>query len=71
MSSVASCHWHIRLITNFQAFCQFQSFFICYLVVPDAPGIGIELVDNITELFPPAQRSINCQIAFDGSVRDV
>ena len=42
-----------------------------YLVVPDAPGIGIELVDNITELFPPKQRSINCQIAFDGSVRDV
>ena len=42
-----------------------------YLVVPYAPGIGIELVDNITELFSPAQRSINCQIAFDGSVRDV
>lgn len=42
-----------------------------YLVVPDAPGIGIELVDNITELFPPKQRNINCQIAFDGSVRDV
>lgn len=42
-----------------------------YLVVPDAPGIGIELVENITELFPPAQRSINCQIAFDGSVRDI
>lgn len=42
-----------------------------YLVVPNAPGIGIELVDNITELFPPAQRSISCQISFDGSVRDV
>ena len=42
-----------------------------YLVVPDKPGIGIELVENITEKFPPAQRSINCQIAFDGSVRDI
>ena len=42
-----------------------------YLCIPDAPGIGIELVDNLTELFPPAQRSIHCQIAFDGSVRDV
>lgn len=42
-----------------------------FLVIPDAPGIGIELVENITELFPPAQRSISCQIAFDGSVRDV
>lgn len=42
-----------------------------YLLIPKAPGIGIELVDNITELFPPVQRSISCQIAFDGSVRDV
>ncbi|MCD8223028.1 MAG: mandelate racemase/muconate lactonizing enzyme family protein [Clostridiales bacterium] len=42
-----------------------------YLVVPDAPGIGIELADDISEKFPPAQRSISCQIAFDGSVRDV
>lgn len=42
-----------------------------YLIVPNTPGIGIELADNITELFPPAQRSISCQIAFDGSVRDI
>lgn len=42
-----------------------------FLVVPDAPGIGIELVEDITEKFPPAQRSIHCQIAFDGSVRDL
>ncbi|MEA5012248.1 MAG: galactonate dehydratase [Angelakisella sp.] len=42
-----------------------------YLVVPTKPGIGIELVENITEMFPAAQRSINCQIAFDGSVRDI
>lgn len=42
-----------------------------YLVVPTKPGIGIELVENITEMFPPVQRSMNCQIAFDGSVRDI
>lgn len=42
-----------------------------YLVIPDAPGIGVELADGITELFPPAQRSIHCQIAYDGSVRDI
>ena len=29
------------------------------------------MVEDITEKFPPAQRSISCQIAFDGSVRDV
>lgn len=42
-----------------------------FLVIPDAPGIGIELADDITEKFPPAQRSINCQISFDGAVRDL
>lgn len=42
-----------------------------YLVIPDVPGIGIELVDDIAEKFPPAQRSISCQIGFDGAVRDV
>lgn len=42
-----------------------------YLCVPEAPGIGIELADNITALFPSAQRSIHCQISFDGAVRDV
>lgn len=42
-----------------------------FLVVPNAPGIGVELVEDIAGKFPPAQRSINCQISFDGSVRDV
>ncbi|MDE6588747.1 MAG: hypothetical protein K2K53_00070, partial [Oscillospiraceae bacterium] len=36
-----------------------------------APSIGIELADDVTEKFPPAQRSISCQIGFDGAVRDV
>lgn len=42
-----------------------------YIIIPDRPGIGIELVDNITELFPPKQRSIRAQIAYDGSVVDI
>lgn len=42
-----------------------------YLIIPDRPGIGIELAEDITEKFLPEQRSINCQIAFDGSVRDI
>lgn len=41
-----------------------------YLIIPDAPGIGIELIDDITEKFPPKQRDLKCQIAFDGSVKD-
>lgn len=42
-----------------------------FIVVPDRPGIGIELVDNITELFPPMQRSIRAQLGYDGSVVDL
>ena len=42
-----------------------------YIIIPDQPGIGIELVDDITERFPPKPRSISAQIAFDGSVYDV
>ena len=42
-----------------------------YILIPDAPGIGVELVDNITEKFSPQQRSISAQTAYDGSVYDV
>lgn len=42
-----------------------------YIIIPDTPGIGIELVDHITEKFPPKQRSISAQLAFDGSVTDI
>lgn len=42
-----------------------------YIIVPDKPGIGIELAEDITERFPPKQRAINAQIAYDGSVRDL
>lgn len=42
-----------------------------YLLIPESPGIGIELVNDITEKFPPKQRSISAQTAFDGSVYDI
>lgn len=42
-----------------------------YIIVPNSPGIGIELIDDITEKFPPQQRTINAQISYDGSVRDL
>lgn len=42
-----------------------------YLIIPDTPGIGIELVDDICERFPAKQRSISAQIAYDGSVYDI
>ena len=42
-----------------------------YILIPDRPGIGIELVDDITSKFPPMQRSISAQTAYDGSVYDI
>lgn len=42
-----------------------------YIIIPDRPGIGIELVDDICEKFPAKFRSISAQVAFDGSVYDV
>lgn len=42
-----------------------------YIIIPDTPGIGIELVDDICERFPAKQRSISAQIAYDGSVYDI
>lgn len=42
-----------------------------YIKVPNRPGIGIELIDDISEKFPLKQRGINAQINYDGSVRDL
>ena len=42
-----------------------------YIKVPNRLGIGIELIDDISEKFPPKQRGINAQINYDGSVRDL
>lgn len=41
-----------------------------YIHVPNSPGLGIELIDDIEEKFPTNQRSISCMVAFDGSVYD-
>lgn len=42
-----------------------------FLVVPDGPGLGIELAEDLTEKFPPAQRSLHCQRSYDGFIRDI
>ncbi len=43
------------------------------LMVPDAPGIGVELVPDIEKKFPPLQdrRNFCGQLGFDGAVKDV
>ncbi len=41
-----------------------------YLFVPNGPGLGIELIDDIESKFPEKKRSISCMIAHDGSVYD-
>jgi galactonate dehydratase len=41
-----------------------------FLTIPNAPGIGIELVDGIQELYPPRPRPIGTRLHLDGSVVD-
>ncbi|MDC7125435.1 MAG: enolase C-terminal domain-like protein [Spirochaetales bacterium] len=41
-----------------------------YLIIPDGPGLGIELIDDLENVFKPKQRSISAMIAHDGSVYD-
>ncbi|WP_296971768.1 mandelate racemase/muconate lactonizing enzyme family protein [Tepidanaerobacter sp. EBM-38] len=42
-----------------------------YILIPDAPGIGIELAENAAELYPFVERgSSDAKRAFDGSVKD-
>lgn len=42
------------------------------IMIPDRPGIGIELVDDLPQRFPPAnsRREFSVQRSFDGAVRD-
>jgi len=41
------------------------------LLIPEAPGIGVELADNVEELYPAKGRGSNAaHRAFDGSVKD-
>jgi galactonate dehydratase len=41
-----------------------------YLLIPTAPGIGVELADDIRERFPYRPRWVNTRLAVDGSVVD-
>ena len=41
-----------------------------FLVVPDAPGIGIELADDAQEKHPPTPREVRTRLNVDGSVVD-
>jgi len=41
-----------------------------YLVIPDAPGIGIELVDDAAERFPYRMREMENRLHVDGSIVD-
>lgn len=42
-----------------------------YMVIPEAPGIGVELADQAAELYPAKERGSNeAKRAFDGSVKD-
>lgn len=41
------------------------------MLIPDAPGIGVELAEDATELYPANERGSNAaKRAFDGSVKD-
>jgi len=42
-----------------------------FLLIPDAPGIGVELADNASELYPAKERGSNvAKRYYDGSVKD-
>ena len=41
------------------------------MLIPEAPGIGVELADDAEELYPANERGSNAaRRAFDGSVKD-
>ena len=41
-----------------------------FLIVPDTPGIGVELADDAQERHPPTPREIDTRLHLDGSVID-
>jgi len=41
-----------------------------FLVIPDAPGIGIEIVEGAEKMFPARKREVNTRLHKDGSVFD-
>ncbi len=42
-----------------------------YLIVPDTPGIGIELIDGAAEKFPFKRRKVSVCLNFDGAMEEV
>ena len=41
-----------------------------FLIIPDGPGIGIELTDDAQEKYPPTPREVETRLHLDGSVID-
>ena len=41
-----------------------------FLIIPDAPGIGVELAEGAQELHPPRPREVETRLSVDGSVVD-
>jgi L-alanine-DL-glutamate epimerase-like enolase superfamily enzyme len=41
-----------------------------YLVVPDGPGLGIELNEQAIKKFPVKDKVLDTPLGFDGSVQD-
>ena len=41
-----------------------------FLIIPDAPGIGIELAEDAQERYPPTPRVVHTRLNVDGSVVD-
>jgi galactonate dehydratase len=41
-----------------------------FLIIPNGPGIGVELVDDVREKFPPKPRPVGTRLNVDGSVID-
>jgi galactonate dehydratase len=41
-----------------------------FIIIPDTPGIGVELVENAAEKFPYSRRKIQTRLHIDGSVVD-
>lgn len=41
-----------------------------YLIIPEAPGIGVELADDIERIYPPKVMSVQARLHVDGSVVD-
>ena len=41
-----------------------------FLIIPNGPGIGVELADDVREKFPPKPRRIGTRLNVDGSVVD-